>query len=90
MKKIPMRMCVACRQMQPKKTLVRIVNTADEGVVIDRTGKRNGRGAYLCPNPDCLKKAVKIRAIERALEAAVPPELYERLKEEFSDGSAAG
>ena len=83
-KKIPMRMCVACRQMRPKKELVRIVRTPEGPVVRDRTGRANGRGAYLCGSLDCLNKAVKTRALERALEAKIEPELIEELKEAFS------
>lgn len=83
MKKTPMRMCVACRQMQPKNSLVRVVRGTDDKIIIDRTGKANGRGAYLCPKLDCLNKAVKIRALERALEKSISPEVIELLKEEF-------
>ncbi|MDD3401577.1 MAG: YlxR family protein [Eubacteriales bacterium] len=78
-----MRMCVACRQMQPKNSLVRVVRGTDDKIIIDRTGKANGRGAYLCPKLDCLNKAVKIRALERALEKSISPEVIELLKEEF-------
>ena len=87
-KKIPMRMCVACRQMRPKKELVRIVRTPEGVVVRDRTGRLNGRGAYLCGSLDCLNKAVKTRALERALEIRIEPELIEELKEAFSVGGA--
>ncbi|MDO4543022.1 MAG: YlxR family protein [Clostridia bacterium] len=89
MKKIPMRMCVACRQMQPKKTLVRIVNTTEDGVIIDHTGKRNGRGAYLCHNVECLNRAIKTKALDRALEKPVPVSLFDELREEFSNESEA-
>lgn len=85
MKKTPMRMCVACRQMQPKNSLVRVVRGTDDKIIIDRTGKANGRGAYLCPKLDCLNKAVKIRALERALEKSISPEVIESLKEEFTN-----
>ncbi len=89
MKKIPMRMCVACRQMQPKKTLVRVVRTTEDTVIIDKTGKANGRGAYLCRNIDCLNKAIKIRALERALEKTISKETMEMLSKEISDESEA-
>ena len=69
MKKIPMRMCVACREMRAKKDLMRIVRTAEGELVLDLTGKLSGRGAYLCRDAACLNKAIKIRALERALEA---------------------
>jgi len=85
-KKIPMRMCVACRIMQPKRDLIRIVKTADGKLVVDPTGKCNGRGAYICRKEECLNKALKSKAIERALEAPASPELLLRLKEAMGDG----
>ncbi|MBQ2770227.1 MAG: YlxR family protein [Clostridia bacterium] len=85
-KKIPMRMCVACRTMRPKKELVRIVRTPEGEVLADTTGRMNGRGAYVCRDPECLKKAIKIRALERALETRVEESLYETLKEAFDNG----
>ena len=84
MKKVPMRMCVACRQMQPKRELLRVVRTPEGEVVIDATGRRNGRGAYLCRNVECFRKAVKTRALERALEHPLPPETSGALEEAFS------
>ncbi|MBQ3651666.1 MAG: YlxR family protein [Clostridia bacterium] len=68
MKKVPMRMCVACREMKPKKELIRVVRTPEGEIVADATGRKNGRGAYLCPVEGCLNKAIKTRALERALE----------------------
>ncbi|MBQ9923179.1 MAG: YlxR family protein [Clostridia bacterium] len=68
MKKVPMRMCVACREMKPKKELIRVVRTPEGEIVADATGRKNGRGAYLCPAEGCLNKAIKTRALERALE----------------------
>ena len=68
MKKVPMRMCVACREMKPKKELVRVVRTPEGEIVADATGRKNGRGAYLCLAEGCLNKAIKTRALERALE----------------------
>lgn len=70
--------------MQPKKSLIRIVKTTEDDIIIDRTGKTNGRGAYLCPRVDCLNKAMKIRALERALEKPISAEVYQTLKEELS------
>lgn len=84
MKKIPMRMCVACRAMQPKKELLRVVRKTDGTVTIDRTGRVNGRGAYLCPNIDCFEKAIKTKAIERALEVRLDDETVARMRGEFS------
>ena len=85
-KKIPMRMCVGCRQMRPKKELLRIVRTPEEEIKLDKTGKASGRGAYVCPAVECLEKAQKIRALERALEHKIDPQVFERLKEEIAQG----
>lgn len=78
-KKIPMRMCVGCRTMKEKRSLVRVVRAEDGLAKLDLTGKMNGRGAYVCPCADCLKKAVRSRALDRALEITVSPEVMERL-----------
>ena len=85
-KKIPMRQCLGCREMKPKKELIRVVRSPEGEISLDFKGKANGRGAYLCPNPDCLKKAVKARALERAFSAPIPPVVYERLNEEMERG----
>lgn len=87
-KKIPMRMCVGCRTMKEKRSLVRVVRTPEGGAKVDPTGKMNGRGAYVCPDPECLKKALKTRALDRALETAVSPEVTERLIAEIERLSA--
>lgn len=84
-KKIPMRMCVGCREMKPKKELVRIVKTAQGEIKLDTVGKVNGRGAYICKNGDCLKKAIKIGAVNRAFETAVPDAVYKSLEESFKE-----
>ena len=81
-KKIPMRMCVGCRTMKEKRSLVRVVRTEDGGAAVDPTGKMNGRGAYVCPDAECLRKAVKSRALERALEVKISPEVMELLAAE--------
>ena len=81
-KKIPMRMCVGCRTMKEKRSLIRVVRTED-GAKLDLTGKMNGRGAYVCPDPECLRKAVKSRALGRALETEISPEVMERLAAEI-------
>lgn len=78
-KKIPQRMCVGCQEMKPKKELIRIVRTPEEEILIDPTGKRSGRGAYLCPKIDCLQKATKEKRLERALERQVSKEIYDML-----------
>ena len=79
-KKVPMRMCVGCREMKDKKALLRIVKTPEGGILLDSTGKMSGRGAYVCPDPECLKKARKSRALERAFDTAIPPEVYDALE----------
>ncbi|MFD1888340.1 RNase P modulator RnpM [Paenibacillus wenxiniae] len=82
-KKIPLRKCVACQQMMPKKSLVRIVRTPDENVEIDLTGKKSGRGAYVCATQACFQLAQKSRAFDRALKVSVSPDIYERLASEL-------
>lgn len=81
-------MCVACRQMRPKKELVRIVRTPEGDVRLDTTGRANGRGAYLCASTECLSRAVKTRALERALEAKLDGDVLASLKEALHDESA--
>ena len=79
-RKIPQRQCVGCRTMKEKKALIRVVKTPESEIVLDTTGKKAGRGAYVCPDPDCLKKARKSRALERAFELAIPDEVYDALQ----------
>lgn len=79
-KKIPLRQCLGCRQMKPKKELLRVARSPEGGVALDPKGKAPGRGAYLCNDPDCLKKAIKSSALSRALEIPVPEEVYEALR----------
>lgn len=83
-KKIPMRKCVGCGEMKPKKELVRIVKSPDGDVSLDLTGKKAGRGAYLCQNLGCLKKARKQRSVERAFETQIADEIYQRMEAEMS------
>ena len=85
-KKIPMRQCLGCREMKPKRELIRVVRSPEGEISLDFKGKSPGRGAYVCPRPDCLKKAVKAKAIERALNTAIPAEIYERLEREMEVG----
>lgn len=80
-KKVPLRMCICCQEMKPKRELTRVVRTPQETVEIDPTGKKPGRGAYICPNPDCLQKAVKGKRLERSLECPISPEIIETLKQ---------
>ena len=85
-KKIPMRMCVACREMRPKKELVRVVRTPEGETLVDVTGRANGRGAYLCHNIVCLERAIRSKALERALETKIDEAVFEKLKGGFTDG----
>lgn len=82
-KKVPMRMCVGCRVMRPKKEMVRVVRSAEGQVSIDPTGKAAGRGAYICKDIACLERAMKTRGLERAFEQKVEPMIYETLKADF-------
>jgi predicted RNA-binding protein YlxR (DUF448 family) len=79
-KKVPLRMCIACRQMQEKKNLVRIVKNKDNEVFIDSTFKANGRGAYICSNPECFDKCIKTKALNRAFKCEISNEVLENLK----------
>lgn len=83
-KKLPVRMCTGCSQHLPKRELVRVVRSKEGVLSVDLTGKMSGRGAYLCHNVDCLKKARKARRLERALDCQIPDEVYHRLEEEIS------
>ena len=83
-RKVPMRQCVGCSEMKSKKEMMRILKTAEGDIVLDITGKRNGRGAYLCKSDDCLKKARKNRGIERSFKMSIPAEVYDNLEKEFA------
>jgi len=85
-KKIPMRQCVGCREMKPKKELVRVVRSPEGEISLDFRGKAPGRGAYLCPDSACLKKAIKSKALERGFETAIPQEVYEILTKKMEEG----
>jgi len=85
-KKIPQRQCVGCREMKEKRELIRVVKSPGGDVSLDFRGKKPGRGAYVCPDAACLKKARKSRALERAFSAAIPPEVYDALEEEMTRG----
>ena len=82
-KKIPMRQCLGCREMFPKRELVRVVRSPEGQISLDPVGKKPGRGAYVCRNPECLKKARKARALERAFEGAVEGSVYTALEAEM-------
>ena len=82
-KKIPLRMCIACHEMKPKKEMLRIVKPKDEDAFIDFTGKAAGRGAYICDNPDCIKKLKKARLLNKTFSAEIPLAVYEKIEETF-------
>ena len=88
-KKIPMRQCLGCREMKPKGELIRVVRSPEGEISLDFRGKKPGRGAYLCPSPDCLARAKKSRAIERAFSAQVDPEVYAALEGQMQAGDSA-
>ncbi len=83
-KKVPMRMCVGCRQMREKRDMIRVVRTQDETVILDATGKKNGRGAYICKDPVCLEKAIKNHGMERSFKMNIPKETVAELEKEMS------
>lgn len=83
--KTPLRQCTGCREMKSKKEMIRVLKTPENEIVLDATGRKNGRGAYVCLSQECLEKAVKSRGIERSLKMAVPAEVYEDLKKELSN-----
>lgn len=87
-KKVPLRRCLGCGESFPKKELIRVVREPDGNVTLDFRGKVNGRGAYLCRNTDCLKKAQKANRIARNLEVEIPEEVYARLTEELEAGDS--
>lgn len=82
-KKIPMRLCIGCGEMKNKKELMRILHTPEDTFVLDVTGKKNGRGAYLCKSEECLKMAIKSKGLERSFKMNIPQEVYAALEEEF-------
>ena len=82
-KKIPQRQCMGCRERKAKRELIRIVRMTDGNVTVDFSGKVNGRGAYICPDPECLRKAQKAKSLERSLETPIPEQVYERLIKEM-------
>ncbi len=79
-----MRQCTGCREMKSKKEMIRILKTAEGEIILDATGRKNGRGAYICRSEECLEKAVKNHGLERSLKTAVPDAVYEELKKEFA------
>ena len=84
-KKIPLRQCIGCGEMKSKKEMIRVLRTAEGEILIGATGRKNGRGAYLCPSCECLKKAVKSKGLDRSFKMAVPREVYEALEKEMEE-----
>ena len=82
-KKIPQRQCMGCRERKAKRELIRVVRSPEGIVSLDFSGKAPGRGAYLCPNAECLKKAIRSKALDRSLDIQIPEEVYERLNKEM-------
>lgn len=85
-KKIPMRRCLGCMESKPKKELIRVVRSSEGELSIDFTGKKNGRGAYICKSRECFQKAVKSKRFERAFQCEIPEEIWENLEKELTDG----
>ena len=83
-KKVPMRQCVGCGEMKSKKELIRVIKTPEGEIVLDDTGRKNGRGAYICASMECLKTAVKRKGLERSLKVSIPTEVYDSLEQEMS------
>ena len=86
-KKIPMRQCLGCREMKPKRELIRVVRSPEGAISLDFKGKASGRGAYVCPDMACFKRAMKSKAIERAFETSIPEEIYAQLTEQMEAGN---
>ena len=88
-KKIPQRQCMGCRERKAKRDMIRVVRGTDGNVSLDFSGKANGRGAYICPDQACLKKALRSKALDRSLEVTIPEEIYARLEQEMEEGKDA-
>ena len=84
-KKIPLRQCIGCGEMKSKKEMIRVIKTAEGEILLDATGRKNGRGAYLCPSMECFKKAVKGRGLERSFKMTITREVYETLEKEMEE-----
>lgn len=82
-KKIPLRQCIGCKEMKSKKEMIRILRTAEGNILIDATGRKNGRGAYLCSSKECLKKAIKTKGLDRSFKMEIPQNVYEELEKEM-------
>lgn len=82
-RKTPLRQCTGCGQLKTKKEMIRVIKTAESELFIDETGKKNGRGAYICSSSECLEKAIKNKGLEKSFKTAIPKDIYVRLKEEL-------
>ena len=87
-KKIPMRQCLGCNEHKPKRELIRVLRTPEGEVIADMTGKKNGRGAYLCPSESCLRRVQKSKRAEKVLECAIPDEVYEAVARALAEDKA--
>lgn len=88
-KKIPMRLCIGCGQNQPKKNMIRVVKSPEQEISLDLTGKKSGRGAYLCKNPSCLAQAMKQHRLERSFSCKISQEVYERMQHVLSESESS-
>lgn len=82
-KKVPLRQCIGCGEMKNKKEMIRVLKTVEGEITLDATGRKNGRGAYVCPSVECMKKAIKGKGLERSFKMAIPKEVYETLEKEM-------
>lgn len=89
-KKIPLRQCLGCREMKPKRELIRVVRSPEGEISLDFHGKKPGRGAYLCPQPECLKRIRKSKALERPFSLPIPEDVYDGLEEQMKGGAQNG
>lgn len=84
-RKQPQRQCIGCGQMKEKRELIRIIRTPEDAIILDTTGKKNGRGAYICPDSQCLSKVIKTKGLDRAFKMSISADVYEELKEELKE-----
>ncbi len=82
-RKVPLRQCIGCGEMKNKKDMLRVIKTPEGEILLDATGRKNGRGAYICPSMECMKKAVKSRGLDWSFKTAIPQEVYESLEKEM-------
>ena len=84
-KKIPIRQCIGCGEMKHKKETIRVIKTAEDEIILDTTGRKNGRGAYICPESECMQKAIKCKGLERSFKMPIPKDVYEMLTKEMEE-----